>query len=143
MKPDNILVSARGEVKVADLGLAKAVTSPDGVATASCVVMGTPQYMPPEQCRDAKAVGPAADVYSLGATLYYLVTGKDGIAAGALVKVLERVCNEPFPDVRSERPDVRGRFREPAFAPQRRKDPGTGGRPRLPLKAAGVDPDCV
>ena len=105
VKPDNLLVSREGRVKLADLGLAKPGDS-GSVLTASGTVLGTPQYMAPEQVREARDVGPAADVYALGATLYHLLTGQDGIAPGPLAEVLDRVRRAPFPDVRSLRPEV-------------------------------------
>jgi serine/threonine protein kinase len=73
IKPENILVSTDGEVKVADLGLAKIVES-QTKTTETQVVAGTPPYMPPEQWRGL--VSPRIDVYALGATLYYLLTGR-------------------------------------------------------------------
>lgn len=105
IKPDNILVAYNGEVKLADLGLAKMDES-DSHLTASHQLMGTPQYMPPEQCADAKSVGPEADVYSMGATLYYLLTSVDGVSPGPMIEILDRVRNLEFPDVRKKRPEV-------------------------------------
>lgn len=75
IKPDNIMLTSRGKVKVADFGLAKA-TDEDLSMTASGTGLGTPYYMAPEQARNAKHVDGRADVYALGVTLYYFVTGK-------------------------------------------------------------------
>jgi formylglycine-generating enzyme required for sulfatase activity len=105
IKPDNILISARGDVKVADLGLARPTDQEAGL-TLSGQSMGTPQYMPPEQFRDMRRVTASADVYALGATLYYLLTGRDGARGGSWVEILERIGKEPFPEVRERRPDV-------------------------------------
>lgn len=75
IKPDNILVTSKGVVKVADFGLAKAADE-DVSMTQSGTGLGTPLYMAPEQARNAKDVDLRADIYSLGCTLYYLVTGQ-------------------------------------------------------------------
>ena len=102
VKPENILISAEGEVKVADMGLAKSDESLGLTMTGA--TMGTPLYMPPEQFGKFKDVDPSADVYSLGATLYYLLTGEDAAQADSLMEVLEFVKNQPFPDPRDKRP---------------------------------------
>jgi len=75
IKPDNILVTAKGVVKVADFGLAKAVDD-DVSMTQSGTGLGTPLYMAPEQARNAKHVDKRTDIYALGSTLYYFLTGK-------------------------------------------------------------------
>ena len=106
IKPDNILISTRGEVKVADLGLARAAEAIDTLKTGTRTVMGTPSYMPPEQFESAALVGPPGDVYALGATLYFLLSGEDGIERGSLVEVMRRVCLDPFPSLADKRPDL-------------------------------------
>jgi serine/threonine protein kinase len=75
IKPDNILVTSKGVVKVADFGLAKAVDE-DVSMTQSGTGLGTPLYMAPEQARNAKHVDKRSDIYALGSTLYYFLTGK-------------------------------------------------------------------
>jgi hypothetical protein len=105
VKPDNILISIDGEVKVADLGLAKATAGDEGL-TSTRMMMGTPQYTPPEQWNDARDAGPAADVWALGATLWYLLAGRSAIESGPPMKVGYRIVNEPFPDIADARPDV-------------------------------------
>jgi eukaryotic-like serine/threonine-protein kinase len=74
IKPDNLLVTRDGIVKVADLGLAKA-TDEDMSMTQSGTGLGTPHYMPPEQARNAKHVDARCDIYALGCTLYHFLTG--------------------------------------------------------------------
>ena len=80
VKPDNILVDKKGNVVVADLGLAKAHGGQGDSSlsigiSVSHQVIGTPYFMSPEQTRSAKDVGPQADVWSLGVTLYQLTSG--------------------------------------------------------------------
>lgn len=86
IKPDNVMVVAADRTpKVADLGLAKEIADPDALRlTGTGMVVGTPLYCAPEAIRDPQQIGPAADIYSLGATLYHMVAGKppfDGATA--------------------------------------------------------------
>jgi formylglycine-generating enzyme required for sulfatase activity/serine/threonine protein kinase len=105
VKPENILISRRGEVKIADLGIAKAEEGA-GTLTSSNVAIGTPLYMAPEQWDDAHKVGPPADVWSLGATLYFLLTGENAIRSGTLQHICREICDKPFPDARRKRPKL-------------------------------------
>jgi len=75
IKPDNILITAKGVVKVADFGLAKAIDE-DVSMTQSGTGLGTPLYMAPEQARNAKHVDQRTDIYALGCSLYCFVTGE-------------------------------------------------------------------
>jgi eukaryotic-like serine/threonine-protein kinase len=87
LTPDPWLVTP----KVADFGLAKRLDADRG-QTQSGAILGSPSYMPPEQALgDAKAVGPAADVYALGAILYELLTGRPPFKGGTLLETLELV----------------------------------------------------
>ncbi len=97
LKPANILLTADGTPKVTDFGLAKQFDV--GGQTASGAVLGTPSYMAPEQAGGkGKTVGPAADVYALGAILYELLTGRPPFkAATPLETVLQVVSDDPAP----------------------------------------------
>ncbi|MDA3959418.1 MAG: protein kinase [Planctomycetota bacterium] len=102
IKPQNILIAKNDRAKLADFGLAKhigdddGVVEEDGVLTVTGTQMGTPAYMPPEQIDDSVRVSPAADVYSLAATLYHLVTGQRPFPGKGAVKVMEKVLyDEP------------------------------------------------
>ena len=98
LKPDNVLLTADGTPKIADFGLAKKLDGGAG-QTASGAVMGTPSYMAPEQARGrGKEVGPAADVYALGAILYEALTGRPPFkGATPMDTVLQVINNEPVP----------------------------------------------
>lgn len=87
IKPDNILVTKKGIIKVADLGLAKS-TDEDMSMTQSGTGLGTPHYMPPEQARNAKHVDNRCDIYALGVTLYHFLTGKVPFAGESIVELI-------------------------------------------------------
>ena len=98
LKPANIMVDRDGNPRVTDFGLAKKVQG-DSDLTGFGQIMGSPSYMPPEQARGNRGdVGPTADVYALGATLYALVTGRPPFQAASAMDTLTQVINdEPVP----------------------------------------------
>jgi tetratricopeptide (TPR) repeat protein len=104
LKPGNVLLTADGQPKVTDFGLAKRLDQEAG-QTRSGDVLGTPSYMAPEQA-DGKGreVGPAADVYSLGAILYELLTGRPPFKAATPLDTMHQVVSEePVPPARLNR----------------------------------------
>jgi tetratricopeptide (TPR) repeat protein len=95
LKPGNILLDGQGQPLVTDFGLAKRVAADTG-QTRTGAILGTPSYMAPEQARADKGLSTAADVYSLGAVLYELLTGRPPFrAATPLDTVLEVLEREP------------------------------------------------
>jgi serine/threonine protein kinase/tetratricopeptide (TPR) repeat protein len=114
VKPDNILIPkdraqnnqlAFSSAKLADLGLACSEELSHSI-TGSQACMGTPGYMSPEQALDAKTCGKPTDVFSLGATLYALLSGKAPFTASTLMKILLATQNEAHAPIRALRPDV-------------------------------------
>jgi tetratricopeptide (TPR) repeat protein/tRNA A-37 threonylcarbamoyl transferase component Bud32 len=91
LKPANVLLDGNGQPRVADFGLAKRLTG-DSQLTGTGQVMGTPSYMPPEQAQGkVQDIGPTSDVYSLGAILYFLLTGRPPFQAASVMETLRQV----------------------------------------------------
>lgn len=76
VKPKNIMISTKGDVKLADLGLARAMSDLETAEAEAGRAYGTPYYISPEQIKGKVDITPSADIYSLGATIYHLVTGR-------------------------------------------------------------------
>jgi serine/threonine protein kinase len=76
VKPKNIMISKNGVVKLADMGLARAISDKEAAEAEAGKAFGTPYYISPEQIRGETDIGAPADIYSLGATLYHMVTGQ-------------------------------------------------------------------
>ena len=103
IKSSNILIDQEGRVYVSDFGLARAAE--DSKVTPSGAVMGTPQFMSPEQCAGA-AVGPQGDQYSLGIVAFQMLAGEAPFEASSVLAVVQHQYFTPPPDLRSVRPDV-------------------------------------
>jgi eukaryotic-like serine/threonine-protein kinase len=95
LKPANVLLAADGTPKIADFGVAK---QGDSVMTMTGEVLGTPSYMAPEQAEGhTKSVGPAADIYALGAILYELLTGRPPFKGASAWETIQLVStSEPI-----------------------------------------------
>ncbi|MDC0176279.1 protein kinase [Planctomycetaceae bacterium] len=98
LKPANVLLTADGQPKITDFGLAKRLEDESG-QTASGSIMGTPSYMSPEQAgRQQGKIGPPTDVYALGALLYCLLTGRPPFQSSSVMDtVLQVLEKEPVP----------------------------------------------
>ncbi len=128
VKPDNILVTPDGQAKLTDLGLVKEVEA-DLNLTRTGRGLGTPHFMAPEQFRAAKNAGPRADIYSLGATLYMMVTGTLPFASsnGPLDAWMRKINND-LPTPRELMPGLSERLDwaiRRAMSPDQEKRPAT------------------
>jgi hypothetical protein len=154
VKPHNLLLTDQGEVKVLDFGLARLARGPEnapGQLTQSGVLMGTADYMAPEQANDSRSVDSRADVYSLGCTFYQLLAGRVPFPGGGPVdKIIKHAVEAPTP-LAELRPEVstgvvqlvqKMMGKAPESRPQTPGEvaaalaPGAGPAPTLPAQPA-------
>lgn len=105
IKPNNLLIAPDGTVKIADFGLAKLTQDANNELTQSGIIMGTPYYMSPEQGQGQR-IDHRADQYSLGATLYHMLTGFTPFEAENPVSLIIKHVREPLPDLRRVSPST-------------------------------------
>ena len=106
IKPENILLTADGTVKLCDLGLAKSTASGDQSLTQTGCAVGTPYFMSPEQVRGERDVDIRGDLYALGCTLFYLVTGKYPFEGKSAAETMSMHLTRPVPEVRALAPEL-------------------------------------
>lgn len=108
IKPSNVIITPEGRAKLVDMGLARLhqVEAPQEDLTASGVTLGTFDYISPEQARDPRLADVRSDLYSLGCTLYYMLTGQPPFPTGTVLqKLLQHQSDEPV-DPRQMRPEL-------------------------------------
>ena len=108
IKPSNILVTSGGTAKLVDMGLARLhhVENDDSDVTASGVTLGTFDYISPEQARDPRGTDVRSDIYSLGCTLYYMLTGLAPYPTGTVLQKLLSHSSDPPPNPQVYRNDL-------------------------------------
>lgn len=112
IKPNNLLIDKTGAVKILDMGLARFEDERGTLPMASDAltkqnhIIGTVEYMSPEQVDDAASIDRRSDIYSLGCTLYRLLTGNPPFQGETLVKTLLAHRTAPIPSIHDARPDA-------------------------------------
>ncbi len=108
IKPSNVLITLDGKAKLVDMGLARLnqVAQADNDLTASGVTLGTFDYISPEQARDPRSADVRSDLYSLGCSFFYMLTGRPPFPDGTVLqKLLQHQADTP-PDARAMRPEL-------------------------------------
>ena len=104
IKPNNLIVDRQGTVKILDMGLARIFSDSEEVLTRG--ILGTPDYLAPEQAKDSHHVDIRADIYGLGATFYFMLAGQPPFPEGSVAqKLLAHQIKSPTP-VRQLRPEI-------------------------------------
>lgn len=149
LKPENVILGKNGRLVLVDFGIARAYDDSGAVAaSAGTQVMGTPDFMSPEQVVSNELTG-ASDVFSLGAVLYFLLTGKRPFAADTMMATFKKLATVDCVPLRQARPAI-----DPALAQlvsdcmqkeaaARPTDPAIAKRARERLQALGVTSDAL
>lgn len=105
IKPDNIMLANDGTPMLMDMGISK-ITNENESLTMTGTILGTPNYISPEQARAEQNLDARSDQYSLGATLYHMLTGQLPYTATSAMGILAQHLTEPVPDPKKVNPDV-------------------------------------
>jgi len=100
IKPSNIFLGSTGLAKLGDMGLSRHLQHSTDLTVHGHLV-GTPEFMAPEQALAEEELDPRADIYGLGASLYYFATGRSPFEGGSAWAILAQLINDPFPDPRT------------------------------------------
>lgn len=106
IKPHNLIQTEEGEVKILDFGLAFVTEDAPTALTGTAMVMGTPDYIAPEQAENPHGADGRADIYGLGRTLYHLLTGQVPYPAESALRKLDCHRHAAVPDPRERRPET-------------------------------------
>ncbi len=151
MKPSNLLIDETGRVKVADFGLSRRVDT-DSSLSQTGQILGTPKFMAPEQAKAEKGVDGRADIYSLGATLFYMLTGRAVFEGETPLSVVLKHVTEPPPllsaNLSEAPPELEGILskmlaKEPAQRYQNCRELATKLLPIMARYGVAVDPSSV
>ncbi len=149
IKPDNLLVTADDTVKISDFGIARQVRD-DARRTRAGVILGSPEYMSPEQILGRRDLDARSDLYSLGVTFYELLAGYAPFASASPAGAVARHIRDVPPSVQALREDVPSGLSETIGALLRKKRQDRPGTPTELLdtllssaRALGVDPDAA
>lgn len=106
IKPANIMIDSEGMPKLMDMGISKTVSEEGAQMTMAGTIIGTPHYMSPEQGMGEKDLDCRSDIYSLGATLYHMITGTVPYDATTVVGIISKHMLEPFPSPLERNPEI-------------------------------------
>lgn len=111
IKPENIMVDSSNYIKLLDFGISKSKNAAkETYLTMENTILGTPGYMSPEQFINAKSAGIQADMFSLGATLFYILTNVVPFSGSDLAEVYRNTCDTTPPAIQNYRSDISSRF---------------------------------
>lgn len=107
IKPSNLMIMRDGSIKLADMGLARSLDDGESAGiTRAGTTVGTVDYMSPEQARDSKSADSRSDIYSLGASWYYMLTGKPPFPEGDLLNRITAHATNPRPNPQAINPEI-------------------------------------
>ncbi len=106
IKPANIMVDKDRVAKLMDMGIAKSLSSEESSMTMTGVIVGTPNYMSPEQARGQSDIDSRTDIYAFGATMFELLSGQTPFKAPTPMGIITKHLTEPVPDIQEINPEI-------------------------------------